>query len=55
MKIIPFILAKILVNGILEKIAFSDANYFSRIFRQYTNYTIRAYKKELAFQEENPV
>lgn len=42
-------------NQILEKVAFSDANYFSRIFRQYTGYTIRAYKKELAFQEEKPV
>lgn len=32
-------------NEILELLAFSDANYFSRVFRKFTGYSIRDYKK----------
>ena len=32
-------------NAIVEQLAFSDANYFSRVFRKFTGYTIRDYKK----------
>lgn len=32
-------------NAILEQLAFSDANYFSRVFRKITGTTIREYKK----------
>ncbi len=32
-------------NEILEQLAFSDANYFSRVFRKFTGCNIRDYKK----------